>query len=579
MTGRIGSGSRAGWRFVAAALVWVVLIVTIPVQYLVLKVGLYFSAWSFFFLAFLVVLWLWLNRYAGTNPEAVRRYASSRTVPLAHIVAISASRYLFFRLPSIPFVNIGFVLYFFCWAYFRLLLNAVGGDKPSRRCVFYVLFLAATVLTAVFLNYPEQVWVGAFAPVILVFEVFYFLKLHRRLRRVYFFLVNFIDLAVPGALVLTLPGVGVKDSIVLYVLSFAGFAAVSLVSLAARRSFSGATGFACTLAVFFLAVSVLNSSFQKLRACDYERIGRDFLVHSRRGGAYDMVLDPGGRYLYAIFGDGENSVDRIDTTGVRETGSFGLSRKAQPQRLIHDAARNRVLVAVWGAPEMTLLVLDAGSLESVRIFRDGRIPKGPVDITMGREGRYFYLLGETAGEIVKMNAETLEPVAWGEAFQNVAYSVSFNPVRRSVFVSSWIFPSMSELTEGGLTGKKKVRSPFVTYELESDPFTGDLFAANPAGGRIDVYDGEDLRLRRRYETGFWVRDFQVVPERNLLVAGSYVQGVLDVIDLTTGKRLGRWRPESHIRGVYYDAGSGRVFAACRCGIVELKKRFRKRIAP
>ncbi|MEW6202290.1 MAG: hypothetical protein AB1546_09960 [bacterium] len=550
-----------------------IFIVSLPVQFLLAKTSLYINHITFLTLAAVMILWILFYMYIKNNPSVVRRFVSSRTFVLVHIIFMIVIQYKIFSRTVVPLIFLTFLLVFFSWVYFRLLLNTM----PRRTFKFTLLAFCVLVFCIVALilaiHAKKMPWLVILTPSVLVFEILYSLKPHRILAGPYFAALSWIDvLLVFYPFLIKLP-VNRWEVIDFYAASVVGSALAFAAILLARRFRTFLFKYAFIIAGFIFFTSSCNILFHNFKPCDYKKIKKDFIVHSKTEGSYDMVLVAEGRYLFSIFGTKDVHVmERIDTTGREETQVYDLPGNSHPQRLVYDPVRNRVAVANWGEPSANLFVFDARSFKVIKSFRTDKFIKGSVNITADPDFRHYYLLEETKGTLIAFDADTIEPIAWGKA-RGIAYGITYNPVRDSIFTSSWIFPFINELDTENLRLKKTYVSSFVTYELGSDPVTGEVFAAEPLRRRIVVYDGRNFRITRAFRTGFGVRDFQLDRTGNLLIAGSYVEGTLDIFELSTGKRVGRWKPAPFIRGVYYDTASGRIFCACKCGILELRKRW------
>jgi len=102
-----------------------------------------------------------------------------------------------------------------------------------------------------------------------------------------------------------------------------------------------------------------------------------------------------------------------------------------------------------------------------------------------------------------------------------------------------------------------------------------VYAAAPIRSKVIAFCGRKLKRIRAYRAGFGVRPVQADSRRDLLVAGSYFEGSLDLIRLSDGARIAHYRPGAYIRGLYYDPASGRIFTGCKCGVFELRERYGK----
>lgn len=629
------SGSAAAFRFLKrnfrAVFFLALLAAAAPIILLVFKVTIYLGVGAMLSYAALFVLCFFVARLAKTRAVTVRAFSSSPAVAALHIVIILLVRIFIISPPCHAMIYLTALLVFFLWATFKLLFRNEKYRKAVRTATGFAGWAAAFAFMILYFPYPmnylpaqfliagllfcglwrllrlpwrrplaaftysglpggltvavllfsatRQSWLAMFVFLIPIFELAFALGIHRRLRGIFFFTVIMADALIPALLVGKLFSAAASDVVFMHAVSIIGFLLFSgclfILNKIKTIKNSAALKPAYVAAAFIVTASAMNIVFHKMAVCDYEKIEKDFIVLSRKAGAYDSVLEPGGRYLFAIHGEDVNAVEKIDTSGIGKTKVFRFAGESQPQRLVYDTKRGRIAVANWGEDSMKVLVMDARTFKPVKIFHGDEIKGKPDNITMDPGHDFYYVLSEDGGEVVKIDARTLKITAKGRSEMGVAYGICYDRHRKSVFTGSWLGFYISELSAGNLRNKGRIRGSFVNYGIECDPASGKLFASNPLWNCISIYGGEKMSFQRSYPAGFGVRDIQLDDANNLIVAGSYFQGMLDLIELSTGKRIARWKPAPYIRGIYYDPSSGRIFTACKCGVLELKKRYNK----
>jgi len=555
----------------------VFLALSAPVFFYLLKTLFYLGPLFAALSAAVIMSFLRLNAFAGTHTDAVKRFATAPAVPAVQIALLIAAR-CFVSKPFTLMLLMTVALTFFSWVLFKLLMLR---SRPGwgAAAAAYTAFLAA-MLVATTLFAPEHFkWFRLISPSFIAFEAAYAIRLRAFQRRVYFVgLIVADSFALFAAAAKLFPAYG-KNAVALYLFSAAGFAAYALYGfLAARIGAIRETPFlraACGAGVFLAILFFINIVYHKSEPCDYRRIEKNFIVLSKESGSYDMVLGPEGRYLYVVYGEAERNVEKIDTAGKEKTKILKLPGDSQPERLIYDRARDRIIVSNWGEARAKLIALDARTFRIVRWIGGAGLPERPIAVTADPGFHYYYLLGETEAEAVRIDADTFRTTARYDADYGAGYGICYSRPRKSVFVITWIGPNVDELSAGTLSPRKRTRAAILNYGISCDPYSDRVYAAAPIRSKVIAFGGRKLKRIRAYRAGFGVRPVQADSRRDLLVAGSYFEGSLDLIRLSDGARIAHYRPGAYIRGLYYDPASGRIFTGCKCGVFELRERYGK----
>lgn len=560
---------------VLSIMLGVVLILSLPVQYTIASAAAHFGFLTFGLMATVILIWRIFGWRMRKHPDVLQRLTLSGAAIAIQILTVLIFRYTFFPHADKKNILTAIFLIPLCWLGFKQFAKNTHPGVLKRGVLSYTIFLLTLVAGVTAVAFPWSFVLILVLPAVLFFEILNYFKLQRYLSNLCFFIVGaaytyFLSLALLGW-----TGIGAIEMGRIFFFALLGHGIISLGGYVANRClprYMKTAGIVCGAVV---VISVMHVMYWQFTPWDCRSVQNDFIIHYQRPGGYAMALDPAGRYLFSLHGEDVSAIVKLDTAGAGKPEIFGLKKQSRPERLLYDTKRNRIVITNWGAPDQRLVVMDPATFKPVKVLGEDTLCSNPIDITSDREMKYYYVLCEPSGVVVKLDADTLEETARKKAV-NVAYGICYNHKRNSVFVSSWMISKLVELSAARLRVENVLPTSHIIYNVECDTDNGDVLATNPANRRIDVYDGETLRLKRFIPTDYGVRDMQFDQESNLLVAGSFVTGFLNIIDASTGRSLDKWYAGRIIRGVYYEPDSGRIFAAGKCGILELKLRFPRR---
>jgi len=97
--------------------------------------------------------------------------------------------------------------------------------------------------------------------------------------------------------------------------------------------------------------------------------------------------------------------------------------------------------------------------------------------------------------------------------------------------------------------------------MDLTPDQRELLVADPVNSAISRFDSETLQLKGSIGTVFGVRTLAVDPVRNLLLAGSLVSNMLDVIDLETRARVAKYYVGPWLRTIALDSAAGVAYVS------------------
>jgi hypothetical protein len=98
----------------------------------------------------------------------------------------------------------------------------------------------------------------------------------------------------------------------------------------------------------------------------------------------------------------------------------------------------------------------------------------------------------------------------------------------------------------------------------------DLFVSAPLDAQVLWFDAETLERKGTIPTVFGGRAIAVDAERRLLLCGSLVTHTLEVIDLTTGQRMGQYYLGPWLRTIVLDTKNGMAYVASHGGLFSVR---------
>lgn len=304
--------------------------------------------------------------------------------------------------------------------------------------------------------------------------------------------------------------------------------------------------------------------------------GRCEKLESKRAAVFSVLDDKMHAYDFA---------ETIDPP--RLTATFSLKRTLVTYDPVNLKKVNEVRVPMRGVQRITphpdgryLFAATWGQWEGAEAMyivnpetgRPARYFKTPgcrnaFEVIYDERRARFYLICEASHNLLAYDFRRDEP------FQRVllsgldTYDAAMGSKGEFLYITDWLSPKLTVLELDSLAVEKEVDIGWTSFGVVSSPDGRSIFVARPIASEVVRIDTGTLEVADRIEVGFGVRDLDVDPKRNLLFAGNYFDGTLDVVDIATGKRLARHYAGRLLRGLYYHRDTDRLFLATGCGIL------------
>ena len=105
----------------------------------------------------------------------------------------------------------------------------------------------------------------------------------------------------------------------------------------------------------------------------------------------------------------------------------------------------------------------------------------------------------------------------------------------------------------------RAKGPLYAEKMLLSSRRNELYVPGPKEAEIWVFSAPDLNLIRKIPARFGVRALAIDEENNLLIAGSYVTGYVDVVDLNTYKPIKTYYVGKFQRSMVVDSSSRQAF--------------------
>ena len=286
------------------------------------------------------------------------------------------------------------------------------------------------------------------------------------------------------------------------------------------------------------------------------------------GNNYDVAVAPdGGGLINVGFGGGVYSLNGTDFPPSIRASDKTLLR---PERFVvlddHAMLTNNAVGRRDLPDAVQFHIPDLAGRREIRLDHMNRV----VDIGLDPATRRLLFVDEEAPLLAVWDLDAWrlvkEVVLDTPRFFN-ANKVTVDAAARRAYVGSWL--QGRRLYEVDLDALALARTAPVgvsVSDIAVDAGRNALYLARPLLSRIDVLDRQTLRRTGGLPTIAGVRKLLWIPDRDLLVAGSFFTGELEAIDMADPARRTRIKAFPRIRGLYYDAPSGRVWIASLRGV-------------
>jgi hypothetical protein len=337
-------------------------------------------------------------------------------------------------------------------------------------------------------------------------------------------------------------------------------------ALAFRKSLLAAVVPAVVLAslpaALFLRSPLLVRTEQALRMPSSVRI-------LARGNFNWAELDETGQYLF-MTGHGVPRILRYDVRDFTREPIKASAESGGAQDFAYDAAAAEIYA--FNVRTNQLQIFDARSLELKRSLSIADLSEGDPWIAADgktntitlvseadtEEGHPFLVLDRTTGAVRdKRNLDAgnmlLDP-------DTSRLYLSFFRRRNSLLV--YDLRSLSVVVE--------VPAPHHVDRMTFLRSAREVLLVAPVESRIYRYDIDTLAAKGHFDAMFGVRALAVDPKRNVLLCGSLVNGIVAVIDLSSGRTISRFYLGPWLRTIVVDAPRGVAYVSSHDALYELR---------
>lgn len=185
-----------------------------------------------------------------------------------------------------------------------------------------------------------------------------------------------------------------------------------------------------------------------------------------------------------------------------------------------------------------LLVMDADTFTIKRQTRIYEYCDGSIQLALGKASNQLYLTCEenVEGNLITVDLKTLEVIA--KTYQGgIGGDIVADPNRDVLYVNYEMRPYVQALDAKTLEVLHRSKGPYYCTSYYLSDRRQELYICDPLKSKIYVYSTPDLELLHRIPTQFGGRALAVDEDHNLLIAGSYLTGYVDVIDLVTNETI------------------------------------------
>lgn len=328
-----------------------------------------------------------------------------------------------------------------------------------------------------------------------------------------------------------------------------------------------------TILVPALAVLLVNGwSLQKLA----QELHRDEAVRKLdRLDLDSLALDTQNSLLYAS-GHGTEYLLAYDVHDLTQPPRRSQVRTDYAQSFGYNPADQELYV--FNAHDEALLVLSAGTLEQKKVIPDLHMTEGDSRIVYDRQTASLIIASEGAYWGAAPSDASGYPVAVVDREGGtIRYTVrdcdglctpglvEVHPTKPLLYLA---FPKKVLLYNTELR-KVVATGPINDRWVDGMVVTPDgkeLLVGVPLSSVVLRLDAESLQLKGAIDTVFGVRTLAVDPERYLLLTASLATNMVDIIDLSTYKRLAKYYVAPWLRSISLDRKDGVAYVSSTEGL-------------
>jgi hypothetical protein len=293
-----------------------------------------------------------------------------------------------------------------------------------------------------------------------------------------------------------------------------------------------------------------------------EKLHASPAVEKFAAGAYNWIEYDAELHQIFVVGHGTNFILAFDTENLNVP-----PRKSEDIRKLQSFGYNpeRREIYAYEENESQLHYIDAVTLETTRSIPVTDLSPGDVwvkwhpntdTIIVSSEADYetgtpFFIFDRESGEVVGSMPLPTIPTAY-LVFHPEKPLLYFNSYRDTYLIAWDMVRHETEIN---------AQTSAMTDRMEFDAKRNELLVASPLDGAILRYDADTLEYKGKIKVSFGVRTLTIDTQRDLLVAGNFINDRIQVIDMKTGKRVASFYIGPWIRTITLDVENGIAYVS------------------
>lgn len=151
----------------------------------------------------------------------------------------------------------------------------------------------------------------------------------------------------------------------------------------------------------------------------------------------------------------------------------------------------------------------------------------------------------------------------------ITYSMAADYSRKKIWVSYYLGSSIARIDAPTHKVDAIVKVGFCQMQVKIAP-DGTVFVLLPLQQEVVLVDPEKLKIKARYKAGRGVRDLELLPDRDVMFVVNYFDKTLQVLRMSSGKRLGQFRVYPLSRGINLSEDKSLLAVFTGCGVLIAK---------
>jgi putative effector of murein hydrolase LrgA (UPF0299 family) len=303
-----------------------------------------------------------------------------------------------------------------------------------------------------------------------------------------------------------------------------------------------------------------------------ERLYADPAVQKFAPGIFNWVeLNPEKDLLYAV-GRGTNFLLAFDVNDLKGAPLRSQEDIGKTQSFAFNPERQEIYI--YKAETRELVYMDASTLEVFRRIPVEDLSPGDVWIKWLATNDTIILSSEADAEIgVPLYVFDRES---GRAVASMPFPVIptayliFHPEKPWMYFNSFKDPYFAIWDMGYFEIIKQVEITPRTDRMIFSEAENEVWVASPLDGAIMRYDADTLGYAGRIKSTLGDRTLTLDTRRNLLLAGNFMNGRLEVIDLATEKSTASYYLGPWIRTIALDIENGIAYVSTVRGLFKVE---------